>query len=370
MTSINVLIVDDSAVVRRTLSEILTGAPGIGSVETAADPIFARRKMDQQWPDVIVLDIEMPRMDGLTFLKEIMRERPTPVLICSSLTQAGAHKSIEALALGAIDTIAKPSVGLKGYLDAARANILNSVKAAGRSGRQAPPGLDADVRARDVRTTPPPAQGAVNERPVGTKHRSPPADVPIRRRGVIAIGASAGGTVALDRVLGRLSKDCPGIVVVQHMPASFTGPFANRLNANCQMEVREAVDGDAVKRGLALIAPGDQHMQLRSAADGYRVVLKGGPPINRHRPSVDVLLRSAAECARADAVGVILTGMGNDGAAGLLEMRTAGAYTITQDEASCAVFGMPREAIRQGAAMTILSLEAIPGELARVNAFA
>lgn len=365
MTPINVLIVDDSAVVRKTLGDMLSGAPGFGNVQTAADPIFALRKMETEWPDVIVLDIEMPRMDGLTFLKKIMLERPTPVLICSSLTQAGARKSIEALALGAIDTIAKPSVGVKGYLDAASANILNSVKTAGRVGMQAPPGLDAKTSATPavkIAT----ADSPQNSQQSNSRGQTSPAAV-MRRRNVIALGASAGGTVALERVLGQLSEGCPGIVIVQHMPAAFTGAFAERLNEVCPIEVREAVDGDSVRRGLALIAPGDLHMQLLPAPDGYRIGLKSGPPINRHRPSVDVLFRSMASCAGAHAIGVIMTGMGDDGAAGLLEMREAGAYTITQDEATSTVFGMPREAIRREAAMAILPLDTIPGELIRVS---
>ncbi len=373
VTPINVLIVDDSAVVRRTLSEILTAAPGFGRIESAADPIFARKKMEQHWPDVIVLDIEMPRMDGLTFLKQLMLERPTAVLICSSLTQAGARQTIEALALGAIDIISKPDVGLKDYLNSARQNIINSIKTAGRSGRQALPGLDADTRRRDFSGGTASRSGAAEPGTAAAPAASPPsgdaAKVPVRRRGVIAMGASAGGTVALDQVLGSLSEECPGIVVVQHMPASFTGPFADRLNQSCRIEVREAADGDAVLSGLALIAPGDQHLQLRRAGEGYRVALLGGPPINRHRPSVDVLMRSVAECAGAQAVGLILTGMGEDGAAGLLEMRRAGAYTIAQDEASSAVFGMPREAIQMGAAVAVLPLMAMATELARVNGF-
>ncbi|MCR9142912.1 MAG: chemotaxis response regulator protein-glutamate methylesterase [bacterium] len=374
LNQIHVLIVDDSAVVRRTLSEILSEAAGFGQIDTAADPIFARRKMEQAWPDVIVLDIEMPRMDGLTFLRQIMQERPTPVLICSSLTQAGAHKSVEALALGAIDTIAKPAVGLKNYLDSARANLVNSIKTAGRIGRKASPGLHVRMGKAGETPAAPTNTGSVQNTdrraPQGDKsiHSVVAIDAPVRRRGVIAIGASAGGTVALDRVLGELSPDCPGIVIVQHMPASFTGPFAERLNKGSRMEVREASPGDLIRKGLALIAPGDQHMELqRAAGGGYCVALKSGPPINRHRPSVDVLFRSVAAMAAADAIGVILTGMGDDGAAGLLEMRAAGATTIAQDEATSTVFGMPREALRRGAALSALALDSIPGELQRLN---
>jgi len=332
-----IFLVDDSAVVRQVLRALLDGEPDLSVIGVASDPIFAMQKMANDWPDVIVLDIEMPRMDGLTFLRKLMAERPTPVVICSSLTGQGTQTAMQALAAGAVEVITKPAVGLKGFLEDSADRLRTAVRAAAHSrphAAAAAPGVPIVA----------PASGAM----VHTTER------------IVAIGASTGGTQAIERVLTVLPRVCPGIVIVQHMPERFTASLANRLDSLCQIEVREARDGDRVLPGLALIAPGGRHMQLRRSGAYYQVQVLDGPPVNRHRPSVDVLFRSVAKFAGRNAMGVILTGMGDDGARGLREMLDAGANTIAQDEASCVVFGMPKEAIRLGAARQVLSLGNIP----------
>ena len=346
MKRIQVLVVDDSAVVRQVVSALLAQDPEIEVMAAVADPILAMSRMATQWPDVIVLDIEMPRMDGITFLKKIMAERPTPVVICSTLTDRGTETSLAALAAGAVAIITKPKIGLKQFLSDASEDLTSAVKAA--------------------------AKANVRKLQVTHKHTAdvilPPAE-PSRQamiqttERVVALGTSTGGTQALELVLTALPRVSPGIVIVQHMPEQFTAAFASRLNGLCQIEVKEAQNNDRVIQGRALIAPGGKHMLLRRNGAQYFVEVVDGPLVNRHRPSVDVLFRSVAKCAGANALGVIMTGMGDDGAVGLLEMRKAGAQTLAQDEKSCVVFGMPKEAYKRGAVGRFVPLEGIAREI-------
>jgi len=349
-TSIHVFIVDDSAVVRQVVSTLLANAVGIEVIGSAADPLFALQKMERQWPDVILLDIEMPRMDGLTFLRKIMAERPTPVIICSTLTQEGASTCVEALNAGAVEIITKPKVGLKDFLVEERQRLIQAIQSAAgaRLNRLRMPEMPvaSKVRLEDFPETRPPQLELTTER-------------------VVALGASTGGTQALERVLTALPATAPGIVVVQHMPEKFTAAFAERLNRLSQIEVREAITGDRVRQGVALIAPGGRHMQVKRSGAQYVVEVRDGPPVNRHKPSVDVLFRSIANHAGNNAMGAILTGMGDDGAEGLLRMRQAGALTVAQDEETCVVFGMPKEAIKRNAASQVLPLQEIANTILR-----
>ncbi|SHG48220.1 two-component system, chemotaxis family, response regulator CheB [Hydrocarboniphaga daqingensis] len=351
MAKIGVFVIDDSAVVRQVVSEVLTADPGIELIGSAMDPLFALDKMAQRWPDVIVLDIEMPRMDGLTFLRKIMAERPTPVVICSSLTEKGAETTIEALAAGAIGIVCKPGIGVRRFLmqDAA-VELVQAVKAAShaRMRRITPAHAVAPKLSADAVLSPP-SSGALTQ----TTER------------LVAIGTSTGGTQALEQVLTALPRTSPGIVVVQHMPEKFTASFAARLNGLCQIEVREAVNRDRVMPGRALIAPGGQHLLVRRSGAQYYVEVVDGPLVSRHRPSVDVLFRSVAKQAGRNAMGIIMTGMGDDGAHGLKEMRDAGATTLAQDEASCIVYGMPREAVKLDAVDRVVSLRSVASEIAR-----
>ncbi|HEY4365815.1 MAG TPA: chemotaxis response regulator protein-glutamate methylesterase [Steroidobacteraceae bacterium] len=353
MKRIQVLVVDDSAVARQVMLDVLKSDPGIEVLGVAADPIIAMERMKLKWPDVIVLDIEMPRMDGITFLRKIMHERPTPVIICSTLTEAGARTTIEALAAGAVTIITKPKLGLKQFLSQTSDDLISAVKAA----------ASANVKRLVMRDRPPPVAPVRNTADVILG----PAERAMTRTTdhVVAIGTSTGGTQALEKVLKELPVVTPGIVIVQHMPEQFTAAFAARLNTLCRIEVKEAQNNDRVIPGRALIAPGGRHMLLRRSGAQYLVEIREGPPVNRHRPSVDVLFRSAAKCAGANALGVIMTGMGDDGARGLKEMRDAGADTIAQDEASCVVFGMPKEAIRLDAAARIMALDELPSAISR-----
>jgi two-component system, chemotaxis family, protein-glutamate methylesterase/glutaminase len=343
MKNIRVLIVDDSAVVRQTLASILESDPGIEVMGVAADPIFAAKKIMNEVPDVITLDIEMPRMDGLTFLRKLMSQHPIPVVVISSLTSHGTETGLKALEYGAVEIITKPQMNTRQFIEESKIRIVDAVKAAAAAkikrkssatGLVVPPKLSADVIIPNTAT------------------RSMIETTEI----VVAVGASTGGTDALLTFLQALPLDTPGIVIVQHMPEHFTRSFANRLNEICKISVKEAENGDAVIRGHALIAPGNHHMLLKRSGARYFVEVKDGPLVNRHRPSVDVLFRSTARYAGKNAVGVIMTGMGDDGAKGLLEMRDAGAKTAAQDEKSCVVFGMPNEAIKLGAAQKVLPL--------------
>ena len=348
---IRVLIVDDSAVVRQTMSEILSSDPQIEVMSTAGDPFIAADRIRDEIPDVITLDVEMPRMDGITFLQKIMSQHPIPVVMCSSLTEKGSETALKALEYGAVEIIQKPRMGTKGFLEESRVRICDAVKAA------------SQARVRRV----------ANVRPVAPKLT---ADVIMEKprshammqttEKVVVVGASTGGTEALRVFLESLPADSPGIVIVQHMPEGFTRAFSQRLDGLCRISVKEAADNDTVVRGRALIAPGNHHLLLKRSGARYYVEVKDGPLVSRHRPSVDVLFRSAARYAGKNAVGVIMTGMGDDGAHGMLEMKQAGAVNIAQDEASCIVFGMPNEAIKLGGVDHIRPLEAISREVLRL----
>ena len=347
-SKIKVLVVDDSAVMRQTLTSILSSDPDIEVIATASDPYIAASKINSEIPDVITLDVEMPRMDGITFLKKIMSQHPIPVVIISSLTVNGAETSIKALELGAVEIISKSRLDDETLLAEAKIKICDTVKAAAnvRVTRRSP--------AASLSVPPKVSPDAVIKPVI---HRS----MSQTTEKVVAIGASTGGTEALRVFLEAMPLDAPGIIIVQHMPELFTKSFANRLNQLCKITVKEAENGDSVLRGHALIAPGNKHMLLRRSGARYYVEVKEGPLVNRHRPSVDVLFRSTAQFAGKNSIGVILTGMGADGAQGLLEMKEAGAKTVAQDEKSCVVFGMPKEAIKLNAVDKILSLESIPG---------
>jgi len=345
MSRIKVLVVDDSAVVRQVVTNLLNADPDIEVIAAAADPILAIAKMNLQWPDVVVLDIEMPRMDGITFLKKIMAEHPTPVVICSTLAEAGTQTAMAALAAGAVTIITKPKIGLKQFLEDDSEDIISAVKAA------------AKANMKSVRATVKNTADVIM--PAADKHS---AMIQTTER-VVALGTSTGGTQALEVVLTALPRVTPGIVIVQHMPEKFTAAFAERLNSLCQIEVREAQNNDRVINSRALIAPGGKHMLLRRTGAQYYVEVMDGPLVNRHRPSVDVLFRSVAKCAGANALGVIMTGMGDDGAAGLAEMRSAGARTVGQDEATCVVYGMPKEAVKRGGVEKTVPLGAIAREI-------
>ena len=353
MKQINVMVVDDSAVVRKVVSAMLESAPGIKVLHAVSDPLLAIERMKQQWPDVIVLDVEMPRMDGITFLRKIMSERPTPVIICSTLTEKGAQTTMAALAAGAVSIITKPKLGLQEFLKESADELIGAVRAA----------AVANVRRLAARASVPleaPAKHTADViMPSAPEGR---AALQTTER-VVAIGTSTGGTQALEEVLTALPRVTPGIVIVQHMPEKFTAAFAARLNGLCQIRVAEARHGERVLPGQALIAPGGKHMLLRRDGAQYYVDVIDGPLVNRHRPSVDVLFRSVARHAGANAMGIIMTGMGDDGAAGLLEMRKAGARTVAQDEESCVVYGMPREAVKRGAVEKTVALKAIDREI-------
>jgi two-component system chemotaxis response regulator CheB len=342
--NIKVLIVDDSAVVRKVFSEELSRERGIEVIGTAPDPYVARDKIVRLKPDVITLDIEMPRMDGLTFLKKLMAYYPMPVIIVSSLTQKGGKLAMEALSLGALEVISKPSAAYSvGDMSVQLADKIRAV-------------AHVDVKAKAS-----PAEAVASVRQPKTHALSKTTNQ------IIAIGASTGGTEAIKTVLMGMPHNAPGIIVVQHMPAKFTTSFADRLNSLCTIQVKEAEDGDSVVNGTALIAPGNFHMLLRRSGARYYVQVKTGPMVHHQRPSVDVLFKSVADFAGANAVGVILTGMGADGAEGMLKMREAGARTIAQDEQSCVVFGMPKEAIKLGGAEKVGPLADITGMTLRMT---
>ncbi|GAB3034473.1 chemotaxis-specific protein-glutamate methyltransferase CheB [Bowmanella dokdonensis] len=342
---IKVLIIDDSALVRQTLTEILDSDPDIEVIGTAADPFLAAEKMRQLSPDVITLDVEMPRMDGITFLRKLMSQHPLPVIICSSLVGQGSDTHIKALEYGAVDIIAKPLKGTKAFMHEARTRIIDAVKAA--------------AMAKVSRLHPAPAKA-------GPKLSADAMLAPVAKRSmdrttekIVVIGASTGGTEAIRVLLQQMPADCPAIAIVQHMPEGFTRSFAERLNQLCRIRVKEAESGDSLLRGHALIAPGNRHMLIKRSGARYYADIKDGPLISRHRPSVNVLFRSAAQYVGSNAVGVILTGMGDDGADGMLEMKEFGALTIGQDQATSVVYGMPKEAFRKGGVVSQLPLQQI-----------
>lgn len=337
-----VLIVDDSALVRTMLTDVLSAEPDMEVVGAAQDPFVARDMVVRLKPNVLTLDVEMPRMDGLAFLEKLMAHYPLPVVMVSSLTQRGCEISLQALELGAVDIVAKPAMDLQRAMETIREEIVQKVRAAARVNAWV---LKNQVRKRAARGTPPSASAAL----ANTTDK------------VIAIGASTGGTEAIKDVLMALPPNCPGVVIVQHMPELFTKSFAERLDRLCALRVTEAAGDERVLPGTALLAPGNAHLLLRRSGGMYRVDVRPGPPVNRHCPSVEVLFKSVAKYAGSNAVGVMLTGMGADGATGMKEMFDAGAYTIAQDEATCVVFGMPKEAIRAGGVKDVLPLDRIPG---------
>jgi two-component system chemotaxis response regulator CheB len=349
---IKVLIVDDSAVVRQTLSSIMSNDPEIEVIGTASDPFFAAKKIANEVPDVITLDVEMPRMDGLTFLKKIMSQHPIPVVIISSLTAKGTETGLKALEYGAVEIITKPQMNTKQFIEESKIRLCDAVKAAAlaRVKRKTTP-VDIPVQPKYTADAVIPAYKAKSM--IKTTER------------VIAVGASTGGTDALQVFLTSLPLDSPGIVIVQHMPEHFTRSFANRLDEICRITVKEAENGDSIIRGRALIAPGNHHLMMKRSGARYYIEIKDGPLVNRHRPSVDVLFRSTARYAGSNAIGVIMTGMGDDGAHGLLEMKEAGAKTIAQDEKSCVVYGMPHEAVKLNAVDKVLPLDQISGMVLR-----
>ena len=355
---IKVLIVDDSAVVRQALSTIINSDRAMEVLATASDPYIAVKKIQKEIPDVITLDIEMPRMDGLTFLKRIMSQHPIPVIVISSLTEKGTETAMKALEYGAVEVITKPQLHTKEFIEEAKIKICDAVKAAAVS--KIKKKISRPLAVHNFPPVPPKLSADAIIPPGPAKAMIKTTDI------VISAGASTGGTEALKVFLENMPLDCPGIVIVQHMPEMFTRSFAERLNDICKITVKEAVNNDSVLKGQALIAPGNKHMLLKRSGARYYVEVKEGPLVNRHRPSVDVLFRSTARYAGPNAIGIIMTGMGDDGARGLLEMKAVGAMTIAQDEKSSVVFGMPNEAIKHGAVKKILPLDSIAPEIVKM----
>ena len=348
---IKVLIVDDSSVVRQTMSEILTSDPDIEVMAVASDPYIAAQKMKKEAPDVMTLDIEMPRMDGITFLQKIMNQHPIPIVICSSVAAGGSENALRAMEYGAVEIIEKPKMGTQQFLEESKIRVCDAVKAAARA-KVKPVRAGLHVVEKKL------SADAVIEKATKTR-------VIQTTEKIVMVGASTGGTEALRIFLEAMPLDCPGIVIVQHMPENFTRAFSERLNGICRIEVKEAADGDSVLRGRALIAPGNRHLILKRSGARYYTQIKEGPLVSRHRPSVDVLFRSAARYAGSNVVGVIMTGMGDDGAKGMLEMKEAGSYNIAQDEATSVVFGMPQEAIKLGGIDKVYPLDKIAGAVLR-----
>jgi two-component system chemotaxis response regulator CheB len=347
LKKIQIAVIDDSALVRQVFTEIINAEPEFSLLFTASDPLFALDKMRSAWPDVIILDVEMPRMDGITFLRKIMQEHPTPIIMCSTLTQANSPTLMQALQNGAIDIFTKPSVGLKDFLSDSKRLFIDAIKAASVS----------NLKKMNIQSFQPTLKVLDSDYSKVKSHVSTNLTTTDK---VIAIGTSTGGTIALEYILTQLEVNCPGIVIVQHMPEKFTAAFAERLNKLSKIEVKEATDRDRVMPGVALIAPGNKHMSLKRSGAQYHVEVSDGPLVSRHRPSVDVLFRSVAKHAGSNAVGIIMTGMGDDGANGMKEMHDQGAFTVAQNEESCVVFGMPKEAIKKNAVDKIISLEEIP----------
>jgi len=368
--TIKVMIVDDSSVVRQVIQDLLEPCHDISVIATAPDPIFAMAKMRANWPDVIVLDIEMPRMDGITFLRQIMAIRPTPVVICSSLAERSATVTMEALAAGAVGIITKPQLGIRDFLQDSSDDLIAAIRAAAQARLRRTPnapnssaslnfGNEAERNARHDSVAAGIADGS---RLTADAVLDPPGYldglIPVTPK-IVAIGASTGGPQALEKVLRDLQEACPGIIIVQHMPEKFTLSFAKRLNAISVIGVKEAEHYDLVLPGRALVAPGGSHMMVKRDGVQYYVEVVNGPLVSRHKPSVDVLFRSVAKAAGKNAVGIIMTGMGDDGARGMKELRDAGASTYAQDENSCVVFGMPKEALVQGGVSDVISLESM-----------
>lgn len=349
---VKVFVVDDSAVVRQALAHMLAGNAEVELIGSAPNPLLAMEAMRRNPPDVLLLDIEMPGMDGLTFLRQIMASNPIPTVICSTLSTEGSKVALEALSAGAVAVLAKPKLGLRQHLDDSRHEMIQTLKTAARARPRAKHAMPS-VAARAIGT----GSGAQNTLQSRTPVLSGVHAFAMNKP--VVVGSSTGGTQALELVLTSLPADAPGIAITQHMPEKFTAMYAQRLNGICAMNVREAKDGDRLERGVALIAPGGLHMQLMKANGQYYVKVIDGPPVNRHKPSVDVLFKSAAECAGRDALGIIMTGMGDDGARGMKTMHEAGARTIAQNEETCVVFGMPKEAIKLQAVDDILPLESI-----------
>ena len=377
---IRVLVVDDSAVVRQSLSAILEADPEIEVMGTAADPIIAVKKIMKEVPDVITLDIEMPRMDGLTFLRKIMAQRPIPVVVISSLTTKGTEAAMKALEYGASEVIGKPSMNPDVFFQESHIMLCDAVKAAALSttrrisadqiqervnhtntveDKPAPKRLSQIQKAQPLTVQPKYTADAILE-------KSSASDTIVSTEKIIVLGASTGGTEAIRTLLRDMPEDMPGIAIVQHMPEGFTRSFSNSLDQISRLSVKEAENGDKLYRGRVLIAPGNKHMLLKRVGKEYFVEIKEGPLVNRHRPSVDVLFRSAARYAGNNAIGVILTGMGNDGARGMKEMHDAGAHTIAQDEQSCVVYGMPKEAYKMGGVDDVVALDKINNHLVRL----
>lgn len=350
---IRVLIIDDSASVRQALTHVLEQDPDIEVMGAASDPFMAAKKIQDEMPDVITLDVEMPRMDGITFLRKLMAQRPIPVVMCSSLTEEGSETLMQALEAGAVDIILKPKIGAADHLAESGARIREAVKGA------------AAARLGGSRRAAAATSGTTTAKLTADAVLPPPSGRAMAKTTemVACVGASTGGTEALRVMLEQLPANSPGLVIVQHMPEKFTAAFAKRLNSLCEVEVKEAVNGDPVLRGHVLIAPGDRHMMLERQGARYHVAVREGPLVSRHRPSVDVLFRSAARSAGSNAMGVIMTGMGDDGARGMNEMHQAGAYTVAQDEATSIVFGMPKEAIAHGGVERVVPLDQIAREI-------
>ena len=344
--AIKVYVVDDSAVVRQTMMFLLQGDPEIELMGSAPNPLIAGPVIRKTPPDVLLLDIEMPGMDGLTFLRQIMAGTPIPTVICSTLTEKGSAIALEALSAGAVAVVAKPRLGLKQFLEDSRRELLQTLKSAAKSR----PRAQSAMAPRPAAATP----GTV------PAHRAPMAGLhALAMNKPVVIGSSTGGTQALELVLTALPADSPGVAIVQHMPEKFTAMYAQRLNGLCAVEVREARDGDRLERGVVLIAPGGKHLQLRKAGGQYFAKVVDGPPVNRHKPSVDVLFRSVADCAGRDVLAIMLTGMGDDGARAMKQLHDLGARTIAQDEATCVVFGMPKEAIALGAVDEVMPIQQV-----------
>ena len=334
------------------MTEIINAQPDMEVSAAAQDPLFALKHMEKQWPDVITLDVEMPRMDGITFLKKVMKERPTPVVMCSTLTEKGAETTMQAMSAGALEIVTKPKMGVKGFLQESANQIVHAIKAASKA-KLKKHITKASVPVADVR----------QKLSADAVLKSTPTAMARTTERIIAIGTSTGGTSALEKLLTALPRVAPGIVVVQHMPGSFTRAFANRLNGICEVTVKEAVDGESLLSGHVYIAPGDQHMMIQRSGAIYKIVVKDGPLVSRHKPSVDVLFRSVAQVAGKNAMGIIMTGMGDDGANGLLEMKQAGSITLGESEESCVVYGMPKEAVKKGAVDKMMHLNEFAAEI-------